>query len=76
MEVDFGSQNVPQIGPKSIPNRFQRGFERALNEDVVSDLEKESARFTGRAPAEIKMEDFRSMGEGNREGGQQLAPHA
>ena len=38
--ADFSSQNGPKIGPKSLPNWFQRALEGALNEDSDSKLKK------------------------------------
>ena len=36
--IDFASQNGPKIGPKSLPKRFQRASEGALDEDSVLKL--------------------------------------
>ena len=36
--IDFASQNGPKIGPKSLPKRFQRASEGALDEDGVLKL--------------------------------------
>ena len=38
--IDFASQNGPKIGPKLLPNWFQRALEGALNEDSDSKLKK------------------------------------
>ena len=47
--ADFSSQNGPKIGPKSLPNWFQRALERALNEDSDSKLKK--CRWDSKTPA-------------------------
>ena len=36
--IDFSSQNGPKIDPKSLPKRFQRASEGALDEDSVLKL--------------------------------------
>ena len=40
LKIDLSSQNDPKIGPKSLPNWFQRASERGLNEDSDSKLKK------------------------------------
>ena len=55
LTVDFGSENAPKIGPKSLPMWFQRALEGALNEDSVSKLKKEAAKSTDGAPGEHRV---------------------
>ena len=52
--------------PKSLQNRFQRGFGRALNEDSVSKLKKVRARSVEGVATELKHEDSGSSGEGRK----------
>ena len=54
-DIDFWLIFRPFLEPKSLQNRFQSGFGRALNEDSVSKLKKERARFSTGAPGSSKM---------------------
>ena len=54
--------------PKSVQNRFQSGFGRALIEASDSKPKKKRAKSVGGAPSRLKVEVFEALGEGNREG--------
>ena len=77
--TDFSSQNDPKIGPKSLPNWFQRASERGLNEDSDSKLKKQTARSIGPAMPEPRLASnwrvLGSVGEGNREGARHQYHH-
>ena len=53
--IDFASQNGPTIAPKSLPKRFQKALEGALDEDSVLNLKKDAAESTGTPPAQQRM---------------------
>ena len=75
--TDFSSQNDPKIGPKSLPNWFQRASERGLNEDSDSKLKKQTARSIDGATAPLKLEGFGVSGGGKQGGGKTpISPHA
>ena len=55
LDVAFCFQNAAKIYSKSVPNRFQKGLDRALKEDVVSDFEtKDGEVERDRAPEVTK----------------------
>ena len=54
--------------PKSLQNRFSRGFERALEDDSYSKLKKYRSAFIGGAAGFLKVEVLELVGEANREG--------
>ena len=60
--IDFGSQNGPKIGPKSLPKRFQRASEGALDEDSDSKLQKMRAESVDSPPGRLNLEDFGAPG--------------
>ena len=71
--IDFGSQNGPKIGSKSLPKRFQRASEGALDEDSDSKLKKERSKFIASAPGRLKLEGFGAPR--GRETGRGHCPH-
>ena len=73
--IDFGSQNGPKISSKSLPKRFQRASEGALDEDSDLKLEKRTSGFIGGAPGQHKPVDFGAPG-GGKQGGGRLSSHA
>ena len=70
--IDFSSQKGPKIDPKSLPKRFQRVSEGALDEDSDSKLKKERSEFIAGAAAELRPStNWRVLGPhgGGKQGG-------
>ena len=57
---------------KSVQNQAQNGFGRALDEDIVSKLQEDTAKFIWTAQARFKIESFGASGGGKQGGGKWL----
>ena len=73
--IDFWSIFEPFSEPKSLQNRFQSGFGRALNEDSVSKLKKERSGSSAAAVPQHKLESFGASGGPKAPLGEPLKPH-
>ena len=70
--IDFWLICGPFLEPKSVQNRFQSGFGRALIEDSDSKPKKDKVKSVLGAMAEHKQEDFAPSGGGKQGGGKWL----